>query len=137
MELLRWCRIQSDRVGAVLLAVAGGVALLLGWIGLSTKVFPAEQISLIASGGLGGLFLLGTAGILWLSADLHDEWRALDRVDRHLEEIADAWRRQGVDGANESGTGADATTAPAGDTAPPVNLVAVPDRPAQLASRER
>jgi hypothetical protein len=29
----------------------------------------------IASGGLLGLFLLGVAGVLWISADLRDDWR--------------------------------------------------------------
>jgi hypothetical protein len=31
-----------------------------------------------------GLFLLGLGALLWLSADLRDEWRKLDAIDRHL-----------------------------------------------------
>jgi hypothetical protein len=92
MEFLRFCRTQWDRVGAAVLAVAGLAALLIGWIGLSTKVFPAEQIPYLASGGLLGLFLLGAAGVLWLSGDLQDEWRTLERVDRSLEELVGLWR---------------------------------------------
>jgi hypothetical protein len=34
----------------------------------------------IASGGLGGIFLLGLGSTLWLSADLRDEWRKLDEL---------------------------------------------------------
>ena len=123
MELVRWLRIQADRTLAVVLAVIGALMLLLGWIGLSTKVFPAEQISYLASGGLGGLFLLGTAAALWLSADLHDEWRVLDRADRHLEEIAGAWRAHG--GPPVSGPGA------------PVSFTAVSLPSAELAGSER
>jgi hypothetical protein len=76
--------VQSDRVVATTLAVVGAVLLFLGWRGLSQTVFPAEQIPFVASGGLGGLFCLGVAGVLWLSADLHDEWRKLDRIEQRL-----------------------------------------------------
>jgi hypothetical protein len=31
-----------------------------------------------------GLFLLGLGALLWVSADLRDEWRKLDSIDRHL-----------------------------------------------------
>jgi hypothetical protein len=31
-----------------------------------------------------GLFLLGLGALLWLAADLRDEWRKLDSIDRHL-----------------------------------------------------
>ena len=33
---------------------------------------------------MAGLFLLGLGALLWLSADLRDEWRKLDAIDRHL-----------------------------------------------------
>jgi hypothetical protein len=33
---------------------------------------------------MAGLFLLGLAALLWLSADLRDEWRKLDAIDRRL-----------------------------------------------------
>jgi hypothetical protein len=31
-----------------------------------------------------GLFLLGAGVMLWLSADMRDEWRKLDSIDQHL-----------------------------------------------------
>jgi hypothetical protein len=40
------------------------------------------------SGGLVGLFLLGIAGTLWLSADMRDEWRKLDRLQESLDGLA-------------------------------------------------
>ena len=81
MKIIHWCRLQSDRTGAVALALAGAILLIVGWAGASHTAFPAEQIPFLISGGLGGLFLLGVAGALWVSADLRDEWRKLDRLE--------------------------------------------------------
>ena len=78
-------RAQWDRVGAVVLVAAGGLALLLGWIGVSATDVAYEQLSFIASGGLGGLALIGVGATLWLSADLRDEWRMLYRLEQKLE----------------------------------------------------
>ena len=93
MELLRWCRLQWDRVLAVG-ALAGGVlALVLGWVGASGTEFVAKQVPYIVSGGLGGLVLLMVGGTLWLSADFRDEWRALDRIEARLSADAGEGRR--------------------------------------------
>jgi hypothetical protein len=81
MNLLRWVRVQWDRVAAGGCVVAGAVALLLGWHGVSKEALTAQQLPYLVSGGIGGLFLLGLGGILWLSADLRDEWRKLDDLD--------------------------------------------------------
>lgn len=63
-----------DRVAGWALVVIGAVALVLGWFGVSGTVFPAEQLSYIASGGLAGIFCMGLGATLLLSADLRDEW---------------------------------------------------------------
>ena len=81
MEFLSWVRDQWDRVGAVVLVVAGALALLFGWLGISDAVLPSEQLPYLLSGGLFGVFLLGLGATLWLSADLRDEWRKLDRLE--------------------------------------------------------
>jgi hypothetical protein len=81
MEFLSWVRDQWDRVSAVVLVAAGALALLLGWLGISDALLPAEQLPYLLSGGLVGVFLLGLGTTLWLSADLRDEWRKLDRLE--------------------------------------------------------
>jgi hypothetical protein len=81
VEFLSWIRDQWDRVGAVVLVVVGALALLLGWLGISDAVLPSEQLPYLLSGGLLGVFLLGLGTTLWLSADLRDEWRKLDRLE--------------------------------------------------------
>jgi hypothetical protein len=90
MNLSRWVKSQWDRTVAVVAAVVGAVALLLGWLGVSRSTLPAEQIPFLASGSFLGLFALGVGATLWLSADLHDQWRKLD-------DIYQAMPDQGVD----------------------------------------
>jgi len=89
MEFLSWVRDQWDRVGAVVLVVAGALALLLGWLGISDAVLPSEQLPYLLSGGLLGVFLLGLGTTMWLSADLRDEWRKLDRLEQLVRGEAD------------------------------------------------
>jgi hypothetical protein len=81
VEFVSWVRDQWDRVGAVVLVVAGALALLFGWLGISDAVLPSEQLPYLLSGGLVGVFLLGLGATLWLSADLRDDWRKLDRLE--------------------------------------------------------
>ena len=83
-DLLGWMRLQWDRVGAWCCLLTGAVTLIVGWAGVSNTVFTAKQLPYIAGCGLGGLFLLGTGAMLWLSADLRDEWRALERIERAI-----------------------------------------------------
>lgn len=90
MALMKLVRAQWDRAGAVTAVLLGLLALLLGWIGTSNTEYVAGQMPYIVSGGLLGLFLLGVGAVLWLSADLRDEWRQLRvlaeemRADREL-----------------------------------------------------
>ena len=82
MEWMSWIRTQWDRCGAWVCIIAGAGALLAGWIGVSSTAYPAEQLPYILSGGVAGIFLLGLGAMLWLSADLRDEWNKLDRLEQ-------------------------------------------------------
>jgi hypothetical protein len=74
-------RAEWDRALGILLIAVGGVGLLLGYRGVAESVFVGQQLAYVVSGGLGGLFL-GAIGVgLLVSADLHDEWRKLDRIE--------------------------------------------------------
>jgi hypothetical protein len=85
MNIVRWLRVQWDRGLAVAAALAGVIALIVSWVGISDQVFAARQLPYLLSGGIGGLFLLGVGATLWLSADLRDEWHKLDRIERRME----------------------------------------------------
>ena len=87
MELLKWLRLQWDRVFGAAAVITGAVALLTGWSKVSATAYPAEQIPYLVSAGLGGLFLLGVGATLWHSADLRDEWRKLDRLEEKLDAL--------------------------------------------------
>jgi len=73
-------------VGAVLVAF-GLVALVLGWYGLSGTVHPWEQLSFLASGGLGGAALIGTGMVLFVSYEHARDRQALDRVLERLQAL--------------------------------------------------
>ncbi|MGQ0466720.1 MAG: hypothetical protein ACT4QG_15515 [Sporichthyaceae bacterium] len=82
---------QWDRVLAVVLTIAGAICLVAGILGVNDSVLLAEQTRYITAGGIGGIFLLGLGATLWISADLKDEWRKLDRIERALGEGVLRW----------------------------------------------
>ena len=81
---MKYTRNQWDRIGAWLCIAGGVVSLIVGYFGVSGTLDTGEQLPYVVSGGMVGLFLLGLGALLWLSADLRDEWRKLDAIDRHL-----------------------------------------------------
>jgi hypothetical protein len=89
MNLGNWMRLAWDRAAAVGLIVAGAVALVLGWVGVSGEAFPAKQLPYLISGGLAGVFVLVLGTVCWLSADMRDEWTKLDRIESALNRLAD------------------------------------------------
>jgi hypothetical protein len=79
-----WLRAEWDRVLGFGLIGAGAVAVILAHIGVSDSPYLAEQLSFMTSGGIGGLFMLGAGATLLSMADVHDEWRKLDRIEAAL-----------------------------------------------------
>ena len=85
MALLDWARTQWDRALGALAVLVGAIVLLVGWLKISDTGFVSEQLPYLASAGLGGVFLLGLGGMLWLSADLRDQWRELRGIRARLD----------------------------------------------------
>ena len=75
---------QGMRAVAVCALGVGMVALFLGWLGVSGATLPTEQLPYVVSGAVAGLFLLGVAATLWLSADLRDEFQRLGEIKQLL-----------------------------------------------------
>jgi hypothetical protein len=103
MEFLNLLRSQWDRAIAIACAIGGAFALLIGWIGTSGTEHVAEQIPYIVSAGLTGIFLLGVGAVLWITADLRDEWRELRRVGTMLERELTARDSERASGAHVRG----------------------------------
>jgi hypothetical protein len=83
-NLRLWLRAEWDRVLGTTLIAVGAVLLVVTYQGVANSRFVADQASYLASGGLGGLFLLAVGAMLRIQADLHDEWRKLDRIEAAL-----------------------------------------------------
>ncbi|MGH2725673.1 MAG: hypothetical protein ACRDKS_01730, partial [Actinomycetota bacterium] len=79
-------RSEWDRIAGLALVAAGAVFVMLGYLGVSDSPYVAEELAYLVSGGIGGLFLLAIGTTILISADLHDEWRKLDRVQTALGE---------------------------------------------------
>lgn len=88
MELRRFLMQNKTRAAAAVAFVAGAVALIIGWHGTAHASLTSEQIPYLVSGAIFGLFALGTAGILWLSADLRADWEKLDEISQALHGIS-------------------------------------------------
>ncbi len=82
------------------------LALLLGWLGIDDALYPGQQIPYVLSGGIGGLFAVGLGAVLWLSADLRDEWRKLDDIDQKLGRLLEAQASQDAAAASVDGESA-------------------------------
>lgn len=83
-------RAQWDRVLAFALLALGAVMLIVGSITVSGASNVADQLSFLASSGLGGLFCLGLGASLLVSANLQDEWRKLDELVTGLRDASAA-----------------------------------------------
>ena len=88
MRLGTLVRLGWDRLSAAILIAIGAVAVILGWIGVSGADLPSKQLPYLVSGGIGGLYILGVAALLWLSGDLRDEWSRLGEIKAMLSALA-------------------------------------------------
>jgi hypothetical protein len=84
MELMTLVRAEWDRILGWSAVGAAVLALLLGYRGVSESLSTGRQLAYLISGGVGGLILVAVGATLLLSADLHDEWRKLDRIEDAL-----------------------------------------------------
>ena len=91
MKRMDALRAHWDRGLALGLTVVGVVMLVVGYVRISRTPYPAEQLPLLMSAGVGSLFVLGLGATLWLSADLRDEWHKLDELTTISEDQHDEW----------------------------------------------
>ena len=87
MDFKRFVRAEWDRIAGYACLAAGAVALVVGFLGVRQAADVIDEISYLVSGGVGAMFLLGVGATLLLSADLHDDFRKLHRVEEKLDAI--------------------------------------------------
>ena len=78
---------QWDRTIAVVCIAVAVVMLIVGYLGISDTPYVAEQLPYFISAGAGAVVLCAVAGMMWVSADLRDEWRKLDRLEAALRDL--------------------------------------------------
>jgi hypothetical protein len=82
-----YLKAQWDRAIAIACLVIAAVVLINGYVGISGTPHVAQQLPYFISAGAVGVVLCAVAGMMWVSADLRDEWRELRSLRK---ELADA-----------------------------------------------
>src|SRR5258706_2305550 len=81
ISALTWLRSQWDRVAGYACIATGAGCMVVGAVQISRSPSILSQLSYIGSAALIGLFLTIVGVGLLVTADLHDEWRKLDRIE--------------------------------------------------------
>ena len=69
------------------LAALGGLALFLGWYGVSGQSLTAKQLPYLVSGGLTGIGLVVIAAVFLASDDLRRQLGRLDDLERKVDDL--------------------------------------------------
>jgi hypothetical protein len=85
---------QVDRRQAIawLLILAGAVAGLVGWIGVSGRDVEALQLPFLASGGIAALILTAIGASLLISSDVRADRERAGRLEAEVLELQDMVR---------------------------------------------
>jgi len=83
----RWVWSAVRPVLGWVLAALGGLALLLGWYGVSGQALTAKQLPYLVSGGLTGIGLLILAGVFLATEDVRRQLGRLDEVERKVDAL--------------------------------------------------
>jgi hypothetical protein len=74
------------------LVIIGGLLVIVGYIGVSGKDSEVLQLPYLASGGVGGLAVVGLGSALLISADVRLERQRLSEIQGELLELQDLVR---------------------------------------------
>jgi len=104
-SLAKLCRSQWDRTAGLLFVLGGLISLSAAWVAVGKTILTFRQVPYLISGGLTGVCLVAVGSTLWISADIKDEWRKLDRLELLLAE-----RRDDTEAHNPAATTCDITS---------------------------
>jgi hypothetical protein len=122
----RWVWSAVRPVLGWVLAALGGLALLLGWYGVSGQALTAKQLPYLVSGGLTGIGLLVIAAVFLATEDVRRQLDRLGEVERKVDALYALFAADISDAAAASGTAA--MTVPASAAPRPASdaLLALP-----------
>lgn len=83
----RGLHLAPQQLLALGLAVAGVIALVVGWVGVSTKVEVWEQMPYLISGGFGGAILVGLGIAVYVAHEHAEDRRQRDLLARRVEHL--------------------------------------------------
>ena len=69
------------------LALLGGLALLLGWYGVSGEAVTAKQLPYLVSGGLTGIALVILGGVFLATEDVRRQLARVDELQRKIDDL--------------------------------------------------
>lgn len=74
------------RLGWILTGL-GALAIIIGYLGVSTRVLVAEQLPYVISGGIGGIALVIVGGIFLATDDTHNSVERLDELEQEVRQL--------------------------------------------------
>lgn len=74
-------QVPIDRLAGWLLVVVGAALVVVGAAQVSGADYLADQMSYLASAGIGGLTSVAVGGMLLLRSNLRDVWEKLDGIE--------------------------------------------------------
>jgi hypothetical protein len=86
-ELWRWVWTRVRPYVGWVLALLGGVALFLGWWGVSGEALTAKQIPYLVSGGMTGVALVVLAGVFLGTEDVRHQLDRVAELERKVDEL--------------------------------------------------
>jgi hypothetical protein len=119
----RWVWSAVRPVLGWVLAALGGLALLLGWYGVSGQALTAKQLPYLVSGGLTGIGLLILAGVFLATEDVRRQLDRLGEVERKVDALYSLFA---ADISDVSGATAAPTAAGRRTETPTAGLLALP-----------
>jgi hypothetical protein len=86
-ELWRWVWSAARPYVGWVLALLGGLALLLGWWGVSGEALTAKQLPYLVSGGLTGVALIVLAAVFLGTDDVRRQLARVAELERKVDEL--------------------------------------------------
>jgi len=109
----RWAAMATRPVIGWVLIALGGIAILLGYLGVSGEALVAKQLPYLLSGGITGMVLVAVGAFLLGTEDLRKQLTRLDTIEEQIGDLhrvllsrADAPPLEQADSGNGSEPGA-------------------------------